>query len=354
MRNAFNFLKGPLPDSLLPPPEPTTSKSRKKKIKRAEKAPEDELYTGRFPRWTAEQDELLLHHVRIHGTSSWKRIEKSIGFWGAKDRYDCLKSAKLGKWSYQEELDFVQHVQAILSETGGTQSTFNSFTLLASRMGDTRTYREVSRHFKLKPPGYFSRIPSPPPPPVPPKEPKRKRKVLKSSEYVIMSDEDNEDGGGDDNALALDTAALDVEDDGLSSASDSDSDQATDSASDPESDADSASDQSSNISNPVTATTPNPHSTRLSLYKDLLDRLHCLFPSAVQESDIDWAAVVRPDEPISTLVSTWRSIVSRAAMVWDIERMEVGGVVRICLENIKRVVDIEDDAVEGGDSDDDD
>jgi hypothetical protein len=55
-------------------------------------------------KWTKDEDKELKRMITIKGIGNWVSMERAMGKIGAKDRYDCLCSARNGTWTQEEEV----------------------------------------------------------------------------------------------------------------------------------------------------------------------------------------------------------------------------------------------------------
>jgi hypothetical protein len=83
-------------------------------------------------KWTKDEDKELKRMIAIKGIGNWIAIERAMGKIGAKDRYDCLISAKNGTWTQEEQAEMLQIAQELMEREGITDRTkFNLWTEMA-------------------------------------------------------------------------------------------------------------------------------------------------------------------------------------------------------------------------------
>jgi hypothetical protein len=100
-------------------------------------------------KWTPKEDQQLLNLIQVKGVGKWSEIERLMGRDGVKERYDCLQSQKLGKWSEEETNELISNAKKIMEREGITDTLkFNQWTEVSALMNGKRTYRECARHWK--------------------------------------------------------------------------------------------------------------------------------------------------------------------------------------------------------------
>ena len=90
--------------------------------------------------WTKKDDEILRHHVSVHGTKHWKLATKSLPKWlgwECRRRYNEYIRTNRESWTQEED----QHLLRLYEEHGSRWSQ------IARNMENNRSYELVKRRY---------------------------------------------------------------------------------------------------------------------------------------------------------------------------------------------------------------